>query len=322
MTICALRATSIGRNGPEQRRLGKLDICSLLIVLLSAPLVANDVVAQRGATLLESCEVAFDKPRDVTNVDSTEKEACCACYIEAVSTTQAYFLQNVLSPLIESNAISSRELRKNGWPSMDAFQKATKFHCPKPDDDSSLANKMGIVTEYLKNYPARLDESAAVLVLDALSAAFPCHGDRNNLRREPSTQSREPPAIATSQPAAQPATRSGDQPKTAITETPRLSATGSSKPPKTVDRQSRAKPHEIRTNWRLLQEGMAEDEVKALLGNPMKIDIQSRHNRAPRAIWHYSSDPSNARVTFREGRIRRLRDWRKIWLVQSWDEPD
>ncbi len=322
MIICALRATSIARNGPQRGRLDKLNICSLLIVLLSTPLVANVVVAQTGATLLKSCEAAFDNPRDVTNVDSIEKDACCACYIEAVSNTQAYFLQNVLSPLIESNALSSRELRKNGWSSMDAFQKATKFHCPKPDDDSSLANKMGIVTEYLKNYPARLDESAAVLVLDALSAAFPCHGDTNNLTREPSTQSREPSAIATSQPAAQPATRSSDQPKTAITETPRLPATGSSKPPKTVDRQSQAKPHEIRTSWQLLQEGMAEDEVKALLGNPMKIDIQSRHNRSPRAIWHYSSDPSNARVTFREGRVRRLRDWRKIWLVQSWDEPD
>ena len=322
MIICALRATSIARSHPERRRLGRLNICSLLIVLLSTPLVANDVVAQSGATLLKSCGAAFDQARDATNVVSIEKEACCACYIEAVSNTQAYFLQNVLSPLIESNAISSRELRENGWSSMDAFQKATKSHCPKSDDDSSLAHKMGIVTEYLKNYPARLDESAAVLVLDALSAAFPCHGDTNNLTREPSTQSREPPAIATSQPAAQPATRSGDQPKTAITETPRLPATGSSKPPKTVDRQSQAKPHEIRTSWQLLQEGMAEDEVKALLGNPMKIDIQSRHNRSPRAIWHYSSDPSNARVTFREGRVRRLRDWRKIWLVQSWDEPD
>ena len=30
---------------------------------------------------------------------------------------------------------------------MDAFQKATKFHCPKPDDDASLARKMGIDPE-------------------------------------------------------------------------------------------------------------------------------------------------------------------------------
>ena len=322
MKIRALEAASMARIARYQHFLSNWNMRLLLIVLISIPIADNGVAAQTGAGLLESCEAASDETPGITDVDSIEKQACCACYIEAVSDTNAYYLRNLLSPLMESSAISSRELRRSGWSSTDEFQTATKSHCPTPNDDLRLGKKMSIVMGYLNDHPERLGESAAVLVMDALSKAFPCEVQRNAIRPEPTAQPSALPEIIASEQPPQLATQSIERSTTARSE-PQLeplarssvqSGNANSGVPQSI--------HEIRTNWRLLREGMEEDEVKALLGEPYKIDVQSRHNRSPRAHWYYSSTPSNARITFRESRVRRLRNWRKVWLVHSWDEPD
>ena len=121
----------------------------LLIVLISVPIAHQADAAQNGAGLLKSCAAAFDEKPGITSVDSIEKETCCACYIEAVTDTNTYYLRNLLAPLIETKAISSRKGRKSGWSSTAEFQEAAKFHCPTPDDDLRPEKKMSIVMGYL-----------------------------------------------------------------------------------------------------------------------------------------------------------------------------
>tara|TARA_B100001245_G_scaffold81783_1_gene58727 strand:- start:910 stop:1797 length:888 start_codon:yes stop_codon:yes gene_type:complete len=291
----------------------------LLIVLISVPIALQADAAQNGAGLLKSCAAAFDGTPGITSVDSIEKETCCACYIEAVTDTNAYYLRNLLAPLIETKAISSRKGRKSGWSSTAEFQEAAKFHCPTPDDDLGPGKKMSIVMGYLYDHPERLDESAAVLVMDALAKAFPCETQQNVI--SPTTQPTTPSEIVDSEPP-QLATQPIERPTTARSEPQLELLERSSEQSENENSGLPKRLREIQTNWRLLQEGMAADEVKALLGEPLKIDVQTRHNRSPRAHWYYSSDRSNARITFREGRVRRLRDLRKVWLVHSWEEPE
>ena len=291
----------------------------LLIVLISVPIALQADAAQNGAGLLKSCAAAFDGTPGITSVDSIEKETCCACYIEAVTDTNAYYLRNLLAPLIETKAISSRKGRKSGWSSTAEFQEAAKFHCPTPDDDLGPGKKMSIVMGYLYDHPERLDESAAVLVMDALAKAFPCETQQNVI--SPTTQPTTPSEIVDSEPP-QLATQPIERPTTALSEPQLELLERSSEQSENENAGLPKRLREIQTNWRLLQEGMAADEVKALLGEPLKIDVQTRHNRSPRAHWYYSSDRSNARITFREGRVRRLRDLRKVWLVHSWEEPE
>ena len=322
MNIHTLEAISKMRNGRRQNFLGNWNLRLLLMVLISVPIADHGEAAQNGAGLLESCVAASDETPGITGVDSIEKETCCACYIEAVTDTSTYYLRNLLSPLMESNAISSRERRKSGWSSTVEFQEAAKFHCPTPDDDLRLDKKMSIVMGYLNDHPERLDESAAVLVMDALSKAFPCETQQNVISPEPSTQPSAQPEIIASEQPPQLATQSIERSTTARSEPQLEPLARSSVQSENANSGVPQGIHEIRTNWRLLREGMEEDEVKALLGEPYKIDVQSRHNRSPRAHWYYSSTPSNARITFRESRVRRLRNWRKVWLVHSWDEPD
>jgi hypothetical protein len=322
MKIRALEAASMARIARYQHFLSNWNMRLLLIVLISIPIADNGVAAQTGAGLLESCEAASDETPGITDVDSIEKQACCACYIEAVSDTNAYYLRNLLSPLMESSAISSRELRRSGWSSTDEFQTATKSHCPTPNDDLRLGKKMSIVMGYLNDHPERLGESAAVLVMDALSKAFPCEVQRNAIRPEPTAQPSALPEIIASEQPPQLATQSIERSTTARSEPQLEPLERSSEQSENTNSGLPKRLHEIQTNWRLLREGMAADEVKALLGEPHKIDVQTRQSRSPRAHWYYSSGQSNARITFREGRVRRLRDWRKVWLVHSWDEPD
>ena len=321
MNIHTLEAISKMRNGRRQNFLVNWYLRLLLMVLISVPIADHGEAAQNGAGLLESCVAASDETPGITGADSIEKETCCACYIEAVTDTNTYYVRNLLSPLMESNAISSRERRKSGRSSSVEFQEAAKFHCPTLDDDLRPDKKMSIVMGYLNDHPERLDESAAVLVMDALSKAFPCETQQNVTSPEPTTQPSTQPGIVDSEPPPQLATQSIERPTAARSE-PRLKPLErSSEQSENTNSGVRKRLREIQTNWRLLHEGMAADEVKALLGEPLKIEVQTRHNRSPRAHWYYSPDRSNGRITFRESRVRRLRDWRKVWLVHSWDEP-
>ena len=277
--------------------------------------------AWNGAELLEICEVALDESDDLTEQDSVDETACCSCYIDAVSDTSSYYLQDVITPLMEGNGISSRKLKKSGWSSMKEFQKTVKLHCPKPGGDLHRSTRTDVVRGFLRAHPERLAESAAILVLDALSDAFPCDD-------EPSTTQRElggSPIARTRVIDIDPGTPSDREP---VGETKSMETGAPPKPqtrsieqiPKAVISPSKGSL-EIRGTWRALREAMTEDEVRALLGEPVSIEIQSRHNRSPRTHWYYSDNQEKARVTFREGRVRRLRDWRKVWLVQSWEEP-
>lgn len=58
------------------------------------------------------------------------------------------------------------------------------------------------------------------------------------------------------------------------------------------------------TKWRKLEEDMTTEEVRALLGEPLKIDGGSV------AFWYYSSESWHSQVTFIGGRLK------------SWSEPE
>ena len=69
----------------------------------------------------------------------------------------------------------------------------------------------------------------------------------------------------------------------------------------TIDTSERRPQYRTnRENWRQLREGMREDKVQELLGEPQRVDGGSS------AIWHY---PMQGMVRFSRGR------------VSSWREP-
>ncbi|MEE3278914.1 MAG: Rap1a/Tai family immunity protein [Pseudomonadota bacterium] len=277
--------------------------------------------AWSGTELLEICELALHESDDLTEQDIVEETACCSCYVDAISDTSAYYLQNVITPLMEGSSISSRKLKKSGWPSMEEFQKTVKLHCPKSSGALHRSRRTDVVRGFLRAHPERLAESATILVLDALSDAFPCN-DLPSIREvDPGEQSIAPTRIIDIDPRM-------PRDREPVGETKSIEADA---PPIPLRRSIEEIPEAVtspskgsldsRGAWLALREAMTEDEVRALLGKPVRIEIQSRHNRSPRTHWYYSDNQEKARVTFREGRVRRLRDWRKVWLVQSWDEP-
>ena len=159
----------------------------------------------------------------------------------------------------------------------------------------TMAQVQTMVTKYLQDHPKRLHESASKLVADAMTNAFPSEGGFDDAGElidcRNRTKNRYDPLPVEKAPA-QPTSKSPAPPI-----------------------------HEGPVNWRFLQKDMTEAEVRVLLGEPDKIDIQSRSNRTPRAYWHYSLDSWQSRIIFRQGRVSRLRDRQKIWVVHSWDEP-
>ncbi|NVK00093.1 MAG: hypothetical protein HWE12_01005 [Oceanospirillaceae bacterium] len=58
------------------------------------------------------------------------------------------------------------------------------------------------------------------------------------------------------------------------------------------------------SNWRKLETGMSTDDVRALLGEPLKI------NGGGVADWFYDNDIWHSKVTFVSGRL------------QAWAEPE
>lgn len=59
-----------------------------------------------------------------------------------------------------------------------------------------------------------------------------------------------------------------------------------------------------KVNWRKLQKGMSEDDVKALLGSPTKINMYSSF-----AVWYYGI-PSGGIVEF-DSNTRTLKSWQE-----------
>ncbi len=47
------------------------------------------------------------------------------------------------------------------------------LYCPSPDVENG--QKYRIVVKYIKEHPERVDSQTRVLIVDALTAAFPCH---------------------------------------------------------------------------------------------------------------------------------------------------
>ena len=319
-----IRAVSTSTTGSGDSNRPSVMILNLQLLALGMFCTCFGHVADaawNGAELLEICEIALHESDDLKEQDLVEETACCRCYIDAVSDTSSYYLQNVITPLMEGSSISSRKLKKSGWSSMEKFQKTVKLHCPKPGGDLHQSKRIDVVREFLRAHPKRLAESATILVLDALSDAFPCDDEPSITEPDPGEQPIAPTRIIDIDPSI-------PRDREPVVETKSMGAGAPSKPqtrsikqiPKTVTGPSKGSL-ESRGTWRALRKAMTEDEVRALLGEPVSIEIQSRHNRSPRTHWYYSDKREKARVTFREGRVRRLRDWRKVWLVQSWDEP-
>ena len=293
----------------------------LAISLLGICIVMEADPGWNGAELLEVCEALPREPGDLTEQDSVDEAACCSCYINAVHDTSSYYLQNVITPLIQSDSISSRRLKKAGWSSMEEFQETVKLRCLRSDSDLNRSKRTDVVRGFLREHPERLTENAAILVLDALSDASLCQDGSSAAELEPGEHSTaqtrlidiEPDVPRQGEPVGEATSREASaRPKHQTQSIENTPDTGSGPSTKSLETQG---------NWRALRNAMTTDEVRTLLGEPVRIEIQTRHNRSPRAHWYYSGNSENARVTIREGRVRRLRDWRKVWLVQSWDEP-
>jgi hypothetical protein len=139
-------------------------LLTLVLISMTAPVYPE--AWDSGVELLELCE----------DTESSAKQTACMAYIAGVLDTASVFRSNGLTDLFgeeETIAIVRDQIDDSQERLFEFYVKHAKWNFQNCRPRVTMGQIRRIVTKYLQSHPERLHESGGLLVLDAMTNAFP-----------------------------------------------------------------------------------------------------------------------------------------------------
>ena len=156
-------------------------LLALVFIVCTAPLHADDWYS--GVELLDLCEDTSGMRRFLQS-SADQKHTRCMGYIAGVLDTASVFRSNDLRDLFgeeDTKAILRDQIGDSQERLLEFYVKHAKLNFRNCRPTVTKGQVRRIVTQYLQSHPERLHESGGLLVLDAMTNAFPFEAVRDEL---------------------------------------------------------------------------------------------------------------------------------------------